>query len=53
MGAHTERRRLDKVDFGNGKNNGKPQRLVLEAIREIKDLETVQLKRWQKPPQKT
>ena len=50
MGAHTERRQTDKSDLKQQKSYEKPQRLVLDAIQEIKQLETVQLKRWQKPP---
>jgi hypothetical protein len=52
MGAHTERSRINKENFSKERNIEKPNRLVLKAIREIKDLESVQLKRWQKPPQK-
>jgi ribosomal protein RSM22 (predicted rRNA methylase) len=50
MGTSTERRRINKEEFRQQRRIEKPQRLVLEAIQEIKNLETVQLKRWQKPP---
>ena len=49
MGAHTERGQTDKSEVKQQKSYEKPQRLVLDAIQEIKQLETVQLKRWQKP----
>ena len=52
MGTHTERRRIFKEDLRKRSSVEKPHRLALEAIREIKQLETVQLKRWQKPSKK-
>ena len=49
MRGRTEGRPVIKEDFKGRKSADKPQRLALEAIQEIKHLETVQQKRWRKP----